>query len=67
MLIIVQMHEWESQEDSLSEIPYVLHDENGYYISVTTERIETRERMVEFAKFWATRLHGYIKTGQAMQ
>lgn len=67
VLIIVQMHDWESQKDSLSEIPYVLHDENGYYISGMTEKIETREKMILIARFWAIRRYRYIKTGQAMQ
>lgn len=62
---IVQMPDLEGRSDSLHDT-HRLHDASGYYVCVQG-KVDTRERMVGIAKFWATRLHRYIKTGQAMQ
>ena len=62
---IVQMPSLGGRNSALSET-HRLYDSAGYYVCVLG-KVETKKKMIAVAKFWATRLRRYIKTGQAMQ
>lgn len=62
---IVQMPDLEGRSSSLHDT-HRLHDESGYYVCIQG-KITSREDMIGVAKYWATRLHNYIKTGEPMQ
>ncbi len=62
---ILQMPDLEGRNPSLNDT-HRLYDSEGYYVCIQG-KVESREKMIGAAKFWATRLHRYIKTGQAMQ